>query len=309
MVEVKETVAHAVCIARPLTDLFLIASHSRQSVVDIAMMDREMERESLVGQDYQRDRRDERCKIVLSYAWIGCRACLFVLSMVVVVRELRTNRGTSTMDGVVRHATKGADANVSLSDADGKVKGMLGCNHLNLKVFPYGTYCGPLIDGVPDTRNNSAWQGTMWYSGGSQYEGQWKNGKMNGWGQLKASNGDVYSGHFRDGMKDGRFDFTQQSGEKLIVEYKNDKIVRPSSGPSFGFTRNIFAFIWNIFYFVGKTILDLSIFIGKSIWWSCGQWFPCSAIESLAAFCLSCILCLPFCYICCIICSLCGRHK
>lgn len=214
MVEVKETVAHAVCIARPLTDLFLIASHSRQSVVDIAMMDREMERESLVGQDYQRDRRDERCKIVLSYAWIGCRACLFVLSMVVVVRELRTNRGTSTMDGVVRHATKGADANVSLSDADGKVKGMLGCNHLNLKVFPYGTYCGPLIDGVPDTRNNSAWQGTMWYSGGSQYEGQWKNGNMNGWGQLKASNGDVYSGHFRDGMKDGRFDFTQQSGEK-----------------------------------------------------------------------------------------------
>ena len=98
---------------------------------------------------------------------------------------------------------------------DGRVKSMP--NHLNLKIFPYGTYCGPLIDGVPDTRNNSAWQGTMWYLGGSQYEGQWKNGKMNGWGQLKTSSGDVYSGPFRDGMKDGRFDFTQHRGEKHIV--------------------------------------------------------------------------------------------
>ena len=225
-----EHVAHAVCISRPLTDLFLIASHSRfLSVVDLSTMEREMERESLVGQDNQRDRRDEMCKIHLSNAWSGCRVCLFVLSVVAVVRELRTNRGTSTMDGVVRHATKGADANVSLSDADGRAKGMPGCNHLNLKVFPYGTYCGPLIDGVPDTSNNSDWQGTMWYSGGSQYEGQWKNGKMNGWGQLKASSGDVYSGPFRDGMKDGRFDFTQHRGEKHIVEYKNDKIVPPSS--------------------------------------------------------------------------------
>ena len=43
-----------------------------------------------------------------------------------------TNRGTSTMDGVVCHATKGPDANVSLSDADGRVKGML------FQSFPYG---------------------------------------------------------------------------------------------------------------------------------------------------------------------------
>ncbi len=208
---------------------------------------------------------------------------------------------------------------------DGRVKGMP--NHLNLKVFPYGTYCGPLIDGVPDTSNKSAWQGTMWYSGGSQYEGQWKKGKMNGWAQLKASSGDVYSGPFRDGMKDGRFDFTQHSGEKHIVEYKNDKIVRPSPGPSlfgciwsilgfiwgilgfiwsiFGFIWGIFGFIWNIFGFFGKTILDLYVFIGKSILQSFCWWFPCSGIEFFAACCLGCILCLPFCCIC----SICARHK
>ncbi len=134
-----EHVAHAVCISRPLTDLFLIASHSRfLSVVDIAMMEGEMERESLLGQDYQRDRRDETCNIILFNAWIGCRVCLFVLSM-------DQQRGTSTMDGVVRHATKGPDANVSLSDADGRVKGMLFQSFPNglpsaSDCSPFGTY-------------------------------------------------------------------------------------------------------------------------------------------------------------------------
>jgi len=39
---------------------------------------------------------------------------------------------------------------------------------------------------------------------GTVYEGDWVLGKKEGMGQLKSSNGDVYIGEFKNGMKDGQ---------------------------------------------------------------------------------------------------------
>ncbi|KAG1662138.1 Alsin [Nymphon striatum] len=35
------------------------------------------------------------------------------------------------------------------------------------------------------------------------YEGEWKNGQLNGLGTVKYPNGDIYEGYFKDGMRDG----------------------------------------------------------------------------------------------------------
>ena len=67
----------------------------------------------------------------------------------------------------------------------------------------------------------------MAYADGIQYEGEWKNGNMNGKGKYiipkNFSKPGVYEGDMKDGARSGKGTFTYVSGHKYEGEWKNDK--------------------------------------------------------------------------------------
>ena len=50
------------------------------------------------------------------------------------------------------------------------------------------------------------------YNDGSQYEGEWENGKMHGKGMYIDNNGDLYQGYFHQGKKWGKGRMTYKNG-------------------------------------------------------------------------------------------------
>ena len=67
-------------------------------------------------------------------------------------------------------------------------------------------YEGEFVDG----RRNG--YGTYTWPSGQKYEGEWKDGKYNGQGKLTYSNGSVFEGAFVDGEKDGDAVYTLTDG-------------------------------------------------------------------------------------------------
>jgi len=64
--------------------------------------------------------------------------------------------------------------------------------------------------------------GSLTYSDGDKYEGEWKDGQKHGQGTYTWSNGNKYVGEFKDGGKNGQGTFTWSDGKKYVGEYKED---------------------------------------------------------------------------------------
>ncbi len=58
---------------------------------------------------------------------------------------------------------------------------------------------------------------------GDSLEGEWLNGKLNGWGIYKHTNGSIYTGELKNGMSNGHGEFIFPNGTKYVGEHKNDK--------------------------------------------------------------------------------------
>jgi hypothetical protein len=66
--------------------------------------------------------------------------------------------------------------------------------------------------------------GTMLHPKGDQYAGQYKSGEFNGQGTYTFANGDKYVGEYKDGNKHGQGTFFTASGNKYVGEYKDGKM-------------------------------------------------------------------------------------
>jgi hypothetical protein len=67
-------------------------------------------------------------------------------------------------------------------------------------------------------------QGTLTYLDGSNYEGQWKNGQRNGQGTYIYPDGSKYVGQFKNNQRNGQGTYTFPDGSKYIGEWKNGQI-------------------------------------------------------------------------------------
>jgi len=68
--------------------------------------------------------------------------------------------------------------------------------------------------------------GTMKYSGGGEYNGDWKDGEKHGKGKMKYDNGDEYDGDWKDGKRDGQGKFIGTSGYTYEGHYENGEKVK-----------------------------------------------------------------------------------
>ena len=66
-------------------------------------------------------------------------------------------------------------------------------------------------------------QGTMEWSNGDQYVGEWKDGKTHGVGTLTWSDGSKYAGEWRNGLENGKGRLTWSDGTIYIGERYNSK--------------------------------------------------------------------------------------
>ena len=64
-------------------------------------------------------------------------------------------------------------------------------------------------------------QGTMIYSNGAKYVGEWKDGKCNGQGTMTYSDGDIYVGEWKDGTPNGQGTETYSDGGNYVGEWKD----------------------------------------------------------------------------------------
>lgn len=93
-----------------------------------------------------------------------------------------------------------------------------------------GTYNGE-VDPVSNEPNGT---GTMEYSNGDTYKGNWKNGKCHGEGTMTYANGDVYSGEWANGEKNGFGVYTWSDGRVYEGNYKDNQ--RDGKGEYHGWT-------------------------------------------------------------------------
>jgi hypothetical protein len=64
----------------------------------------------------------------------------------------------------------------------------------------------------------------MIYNNGDIYEGQWNDGKRNGYGVLTKRNGDHFEGHWVNDLREGQGSYYYSSKSKLFVgEWVNDQ--------------------------------------------------------------------------------------
>ena len=77
-------------------------------------------------------------------------------------------------------------------------------------------------------------QGVFSWTGNEKYEGEWKDGKMDGYGFINFSDGINYEGEWKDGTRHGEGTFTSSDGRKWVGEFKNDRIWNITSFDSSG---------------------------------------------------------------------------
>ena len=65
---------------------------------------------------------------------------------------------------------------------------------------------------------------TITANNGHKYSGEFKNGKMHGFGEYFYPDGAKYIGEFKNGLKDGQGKFTMPNKAKYVGEFKKGKI-------------------------------------------------------------------------------------
>ena len=66
--------------------------------------------------------------------------------------------------------------------------------------------------------------GTMTFTNGNKYVGEWKDGDLHGQGTYTwASSESKYVGGFKDGKRHGQGTYTYANGDKYVGEFKNNK--------------------------------------------------------------------------------------
>jgi hypothetical protein len=65
-------------------------------------------------------------------------------------------------------------------------------------------------------------QGTVTYSNGQQYDGEWKDGLPNGQGTKTFLDGSKYAGEFKDNKWHGQGTYTYSNGNQYVGGYKDD---------------------------------------------------------------------------------------
>ena len=81
-------------------------------------------------------------------------------------------------------------------------------------------YIGGFKDGTFEDRQPNG-QGTLTWSNGKKYLGEWKNGEMSGQGTKTWTNGDMYEGDFKDGRYHGQGTYTWSDGRKYVGEFND----------------------------------------------------------------------------------------
>jgi hypothetical protein len=66
-------------------------------------------------------------------------------------------------------------------------------------------------------------QGTSNLENGSEYTGQWKDGKQNGEGTVKHKNGSEYTGQWKDGKINGQGTVKYKDGNVYVGQWKNNR--------------------------------------------------------------------------------------
>jgi hypothetical protein len=66
-------------------------------------------------------------------------------------------------------------------------------------------------------------QGNAGYSDGSEYKGDFKNGKREGRGKIVYYNGDIYEGTFNDGRANGEGTYTKKNGDNYVGSFRDGK--------------------------------------------------------------------------------------
>lgn len=79
-------------------------------------------------------------------------------------------------------------------------------------------YYGPVAEGTPGDG-----RGSMIYSNGDRYDGDYRNGKRDGCGTFTFASGRSYVGQFRDDWFDGKGIWTLENGDRYIGEFRNNK--------------------------------------------------------------------------------------
>ena len=64
-------------------------------------------------------------------------------------------------------------------------------------------------------------QGTLTWSDGRKYVGEWKDGKKHGQGTENDPSGHKYVGEYKDGLPNGQGTFTYPNGQKYIGQWKD----------------------------------------------------------------------------------------
>ena len=95
------------------------------------------------------------------------------------------------------------------------------------------------------------------YSNGDVYEGEFINGKLNGYGVHRTASGNIYSGMFKDGNWHGQGSLHSADGVSFIGEYKNN--VRSGYGIEIKKDGYIEEGIWDGFDIVSSNTTDSSI--------------------------------------------------
>lgn len=85
--------------------------------------------------------------------------------------------------------------------------------------YPNGTrYYGAVTEGLP-----ASGRGTMVFSTGSRYDGEFKNGKRNGCGTYTFVNGRRYVGQFQNDRFEGQGVWFLENGDRYIGAFKDDR--------------------------------------------------------------------------------------
>ena len=68
--------------------------------------------------------------------------------------------------------------------------------------------------------------GTMMYSNGDTYTGEWESGKQNGHGTFTGTDGSKYIGGWKDGLCHGQATHTLANGHTVTGEWKHGLLPR-----------------------------------------------------------------------------------